>query len=121
MEHVTAKLLQLKPRVTLKTITIQVRSRKKLEHLVHQSQLKREMIKKWLLKFILIQTKSLLKNPIFLSKKVPYACSLSTQMIKKMQLKELRRIRSSIKMKNWQMKQSLLSDKLILQLKNYYL
>jgi len=58
-------------------------------------------------------------NPICISKKVPYACSLSTQ--KKMQLRELRRIRSSVKMKNRQMNQSLLSDKLILQLKNYYL
>jgi hypothetical protein len=32
-----------------------------------------------------------------------------------MQLRELRRIRSSIKMKNREMKQSLLSEKLILQ------
>ena len=46
MEHVTAKLLLLKPRVTLKNITIQEKSRKKLEHMVHQNQLKRMMIKK---------------------------------------------------------------------------
>jgi len=121
MEHVTAKLLWLKPRVTLKNITIQEKSRKKLEHMVHQNQLKRKMIKKWFLKFIRIQNKSLLKNLIWISKIVLYACSLSVKMIKKMQVRELRRIRSSIKMKNRQMKQSLLSDKMILQLKNYYL
>jgi hypothetical protein len=46
---------------------------------------------------------------------MPYACSLSSQKIKKMQLRELRRIRSSIKMKNRQMKQSLLSEKFILK------
>ena len=88
--------------------------------MVHQNQLKRKMIKKWFLKFILIQKKSLLKNPIFLYKIVPYVCRLSAQKIKKMQLRELGRIRSSIKQKNRQMNQSLLSDKLILQLKNYY-
>ena len=81
--------------------------------MVHQSQLKREMIKKWFLKLILIQKKSLLMNQIRISKIVPYACSLSGQKKKKMHLRELRRIRSSIKMKNWQMKQSLLSDKMI--------
>ena len=54
-------------------------------------------------------------NPICISKIVPYACSIIAQKIKKIQLRELRRIRSSIKMKNKQMKQSLLSDKLILQ------
>ena len=75
------------------------------------------MIKKWYFKFIQIQKKNLLENPIKLSKIVPYACSITAQKIKKMQLKNLKRMRSSIKI----MKQSLLSDKLILQIGIFFI